>query len=442
MGDWRLVRFGEVASIKHGWPFKSKLCSLEQTGRPIVVNTGNYRYDGGFRFDETVTREYIGEFPSEYITEPGDILLIMTCQTPGGEILGVPGRIPNDGRIYLHNQRLGKVVIKSKKELDSGYIYWVCLWNVFNQHLVATATGTKILHTAPSRIEGFRFWLPSFFEQRAIAQLLNALQGKIELNRQTNETLEALARAIFKDWFVDFGPTRAKVEGQESYLATELWELFPDALDDEDKPVGWEISEIGKEVKALGGGTPSTKQPTFWDAGEHNWATPKDLSKLSSPVLLRTDRQISDAGIENISSGLLPVGTVLLSSRAPIGYLAIAEAPTAVNQGFIAMVCDKRLTNLFVFFWCEQHLDYIKGIAGGTTFAEISKKVFRPIPVVVPSSKSIQAFDEIVRPLYNKIVSNTKENEMLAQTRDLLLPKLMSGEIRLKDVEHIVGEVV
>ena len=106
------------------------------------------------------------------------------------------------------------------------------------------------------------------------------------------------------------------------------------------------------------------------------------------------------------------------------------------------MVCDKRLTNLFVFFWCEQHLDYIKGIAGGTTFAEISKKVFRPIPVVVPSSKSIQAFDEIVRPLYNKIVSNTKENEMLAQTRDLLLPKLMSGEIRLKDVEHIVGEVV
>ena len=123
-------------------------------------------------------------------------------------------------------------MIKSKKELDSGYIYWVCLWNVFNQHLVATATGTKILHTAPSRIEGFRFWLPSFFEQRAIAQLLNALQGKIELNRQTNETLEALARAIFKDWFVDFGPTRAKVEGQESYLATELWELFPDALDE------------------------------------------------------------------------------------------------------------------------------------------------------------------------------------------------------------------
>jgi type I restriction enzyme S subunit len=271
--------------------------------------------------------------------------------------------------------------------------------------------------------------------------LLGTLDEKIELNRQTNGTLEALARAIYRDWFVDFGPTRAKAEGQEPYLAPELWELFPDVLDDEDKPIGWEISEIGKEVKALGGGTPSTKQPTFWEAGEHNWATPKDLSKLSSPVLLRTDRQITDAGIDKISSGLLPVGTVLLSSRAPIGYLAIVEAPTAVNQGFIAMVCNRRLTNLFVFFWCEQNLDYIKSIAGGTTFAEISKKVFRSISVVVPSSKSIDAFDEIVRPLYNKIVSNTIENESLIQTRDSLLPKLMSGEIRLKDAEHIVGEV-
>jgi type I restriction enzyme S subunit len=273
-----------------------------------------------------------------------------------------------------------------------------------------------------------------------IADLIGPLDDKIELNRQTNETLEALARAIFKDWFVDFGPTRAKAEGRPPYLAPELWELFPDALDDEDKPVGWAISEIGKEVKAVGGATPSTKQPAFWAGGEHNWATPKDLSKIQSPVLLRTDRQITDAGVEKIGSGLLPVGTVLLSSRAPIGYLAIAEEPTAVNQGFIAMVCNKRLTNLFIFFWCEQNLDYIKGIAGGSTFAEISKKVFRPMAVVVPESKCILAFDEIVRPLYNKIVSNTKENETLAQTRDLLLPKLMSGEIRLRDGEKLVED--
>ena len=243
-----------------------------------------------------------------------------------------------------------------------------------------------------------------------------------------NETLEAMARAIFKDWFVDFGPTRAKAEGRAPYLAPGLWDLFPDSLDNEGKPVGWAFSEIGKEVQAVGGGTPSTKNPAFWDGGIHYWATPKDLSKLMSPVLLRTDRMITDAGVNKISSGVLPTGTVILSSRAPIGYLAITEVPTAVNQGFIAMVCQKRLPNTFVFFWCKENLDYIKDISGGSTFSEISKRAFRPVPVIVPSSQVLAAYDRIARSLYVRIVANTKESQKLAQTRDLLLPKFMSGE--------------
>ena len=256
-----------------------------------------------------------------------------------------------------------------------------------------------------------------------------------------NETLEAMARTIFKDWFVDFGPTRAKAEGRDPYLAPKHWELFPDAIDDEDKPFGWEVSEIGKEVDAVGGATPSTKEPFYWEDGEYHWATPKDLSKLSSPVLLDTARKITEAGVRKISSGLLPVGTVLMSSRAPIGYLAIAAVPTAVNQGFIAMVCEKRLSNLFVLFWCYENLGHIKGIAGGSTFSEISKRVFRPIPVVVPSQRIVEAHEWIVRPLYSKIVANMKESESLAQTRDFLLPKLMSGEIRLCEAEKTVEAV-
>jgi len=256
-----------------------------------------------------------------------------------------------------------------------------------------------------------------------------------------NQTLEAMARALFKDWFVDFGPTRAKMDGREPYLAPDLWDLFPDRLDADGNPEGWNLSEIGREVDAVGGATPSTKDPDYWTDGAHCWATPKDLSKLHTPVLLDTERKITDAGVGKISSGLLPPGTVLLSSRAPIGYLAIAEVPTAVNQGFIAMVCNKRLPNVFVLFWCSENLDYIKGISGGSTFAEISKKAFRPIPVVVPSSKALAAFEGIARPLYDRIVANTQESRSLAQTRDLLLPKLMSGEIRLKDAEKQVEAV-
>ena len=282
--------------------------------------------------------------------------------------------------------------------------------------------------------------LPPISSQRYIAQVLGALDDKIELNRRMNETLEAMARALFKDWFVDFGPTRAKAAGREPYLAPELWDLFSDALDDEDRPVGWELSEIGKEVEAVGGATPSTKEPSYWEGGENHWATPKDLSKLASPVLLDTDRRITDAGANKISSGLLPVGTVLLSSRAPIGYLAIAEVPTAVNQGFIALVCEKRLPNVFVLFWCYENLDYIKGISGGSTFAEISKRAFRPVPVVVPSEQVLIAYESLIRPIYNRIVTNTRESAFLAETRDLLLPKFMSGEISLAEAEKTSGD--
>ena len=323
------------------------------------------------------------------------------------------------------------------------FLQYVCMSPGIRASLLANVTGTSGSHqrVPPASALRIEIPLPPPGQQRAIAGILGVLDDKIELNRRMNDTLEAMARALFKDWFVDFGPTRTKAEGRAPYLAPEFWDLFPDALDDDGKPVGWIVSKIGEEVEAVGGGTPSTKEPSYWVGGEHHWATPKDLSKLTSPVLLDTDRKITDAGVHKISSGLLPIGTVLLSSRAPIGYLAIAEVPTAINQGFIAMICRKRLPNTFVLFWCQYGLDFIKDIAGGSTFAEISKRTFRPVPVLVPSTPVLVAYDRLVRSLYVRIVANTKETGILAQTRDLLLPKLMSGEIRLRDAETVVGEV-
>ena len=276
---------------------------------------------------------------------------------------------------------------------------------------------------------------PPLPEQRAIAHILGTLDDKIELNRRRNQPLETMARALFKDWFVDFGPVRAKIEGRQPYLPAELWQLFPDRLDDEGKPEGWRRSTIGGEVTVCGGSTPSTKEPAFWEGGEHHWATPKDLSALTFPVLLDTDRKITDAAIAKISSGLLPVGTVLLSSRAHIGYLAIAEVPTAINQGFIAMKCNGALPNVFVLFWCRENMDVILGNANGSTFQEISKSNFRPIPVIVPPELILNAFRERTGPLYRHIVENERESRSLAQLRDTLLPKLISGELRIADAE-------
>lgn len=281
-----------------------------------------------------------------------------------------------------------------------------------------------------------RFRIPNLPlpEQRAIAATLGALDDKIELNRQMNSTLEAMARALFRDWFVDFGPTRAKMEARAPYLSADLWSLFPDRLDDEGRPEGWEVSTIGDEVRVVGGSTPSTKEPDFWDGGI-NWATPKDLSTLAAPVLLETSRTISAAGLAKISSGLLPVGSLLLSSRAPIGYLAIAEVPVAINQGFIGMICDKRVSNVFAWLWTLENMEAILAKANGSTFQEISKGNFRPLPVVVATDPVLHAFNAITKPLYERIAKNERESRTLAQTRDLLLPRLMSGELRVADLD-------
>src|SRR5688572_18847479 len=144
--DWEPALLGDLVSIQHGWPFKSEEFSEDLTGRPIVVAVGNFRYEGGFRFDTTATKEYRGDYPKSYELSPGDTLLIMTCQTQGGEILGIPARIPDDGRTYLHNQRLGKVVVRAPEMIDPQFLYHLFRSRAFNSALCATASGSKILH--------------------------------------------------------------------------------------------------------------------------------------------------------------------------------------------------------------------------------------------------------------------------------------------------------
>jgi len=281
------------------------------------------------------------------------------------------------------------------------------------------------------------FLLPPTDEQRAIAGVLGTLDDKIEENRRTARALEQLARAIFRAWFVDFEPVKTKAAGATAFpsMPQHVFDALPTRFVDSDigpVPERWELRAIGDVVTAKGGGTPSTKNPDYWDGGEHCWATPKDMSRLSHPILLNTERRITDAGLNSISSDILPVGTVLMSSRAPVGYLAIAGVPTAINQGFIAMVCDGPLPPTYVFNWAFTSMDAIKAHASGTTFPEISKKNFRPLPVVVPTGNVIRAYQQIADPLYELLTASVKEGERLARTRDYLLPQLLSGSARVR----------
>ena len=273
-------------------------------------------------------------------------------------------------------------------------------------------------------------------EQRLIEEVFDALADKIDQNRRTARTLERLVQATFRAWFVDFEPVKAKAAGATAFpsMPQPVFDALPTRFVDSaigPVPEGWEVTAIGDVVTAKGGGTPSTKNADYWEGGEHCWATPKDMSRLAHPVLLDTDRRITDEGVNAISSGVLPIGTVLMSSRAPVGYLAVAAVSTAINQGFIAMVCDGPLPPTYVINWAFASMDAIKARASGTTFPEISKKAFRSLPVVVPTVDMIAAYQRAADPLFDLLTACVKESEQLGATRDYLLPKLLSGTVQV-----------
>jgi len=319
-------------------------------------------------------------------------------------------------------------------KIDSVYLSYFFGLPSFKEHIRAIAVGATMPSLNTEILSNVVvLYPPDLNEQRAIARILSSLDDKIELNRRMNQTLEAMARAIFKSWFVDFDPVRAKADGREPEgMDADTAALFPDGFEDSDIgeiPKGWIVRSIGDVVNVLGGGTPSTIETSYWEGGIHSFCTPKDMSSLTSPILLNTERHLTDKGLVKVSSGQLPIGTVLMSSRAPIGYLAISEIPVSINQGIIAMVCDKDLPNLYVLNWAQTNMEGFIAVANGSTFLEISKWNFRPIKVLVPPTSILKEFMRAIDPVYLQITNNAKQSLTLEELRNAILPRLISGEI-------------
>jgi type I restriction enzyme S subunit len=305
----------------------------------------------------------------------------------------------------------------------------------FNSGSAQPSLNRNFLYAIPLKI-------PARNIQNEIVEVLETLDDRITLLRETNTTLEAIAQALFKSWFVDFDPVYAKMQGRAPEgMIDATAALFPDSFEESELgavPKGWRVMPVGDVVEAIGGATPDTKTPEYWEPAEHHWTTPKDLSGIASPVLLSTERKLSDAGLKKISSGLLPVGSLLMSSRAPIGYLAMTQVPMAINQGYIAIPPGGKLSPLYMLFWCQTNMDSIKGRANGSTFMEISKKAFRPIPALVPSQAVLDAFETVTTQLFARLVENEKQAQSLASIRDALLPRLISGQLSLSEAQGIV----
>ena len=374
------------------------------------------------------------------IGKPGDIIL--THRATVGRMAITGSDAPP---VFVTNP--GTTIWRSldPKVLNQRFLYFYMNSRLFLDRLMSEVGHTSTFdYVSLTQQRGLPVLLPPIERQEDIAYVLGALDDKIELNRKSNETLEDIAKALFKSWFVDFDPVRARAEGRPTGLPDEISELFPDSFEESELgeiPSGWRVDEIGNVVECVGGSTPSTKESEYWDGGVNHWATPKDLSDLSEPFLLDTAKKITDMGVAKISSGILPVGTILLSSRAPVGYVAVARVPVSVNQGFIAMKPSALLPTNFLLNWTLANVQQFKDRASGTTFAEISKKAFRPVPVLLPRLEIVNAFTKTVEPLYEKVVLNMKQSASLTCLRDTLLPRLISGELRVPDAEKILGEV-
>ena len=437
--EWRESTVGEIAAPGRntlvGGPFGSDLVSRDyvDAGIPVIrgQNMSGRWVSGEFAYVSDAKADSL----EANLARPGDI--VFTQRGTLGQVSIVP--TVKFAR-YLVSQSQMKLTVNHEMA-DPLFIYYVFSSPEQQDYIRQNAIQTGVPHTNLGILRRTPIPLPPLTEQRAIAHILGTLDDKIELNWRTSETLETIARALFKSWFVDFDPVRAKADGRDAGLPTAIANLFPDSFEGSelgDIPSGWCVRHIGDLADVVGGSTPSTKERAYWVDGMHAWATPKDLSTLSEPVLLDTERQITEAGLSQIGSGLLPKGAVLLSSRAPIGYLAIAEIPVAINQGFIAMIPKGTVSKLFLLLWAGNAHEQIVSRANGSTFLEISKANFRPIPVVTPPTRVMRAFADLATPLYERIVSCTRESRTVAALRDTLLPRLISGDLRVRDAAHFV----
>jgi len=424
------LTIGDVVSLQRGTTYKSAL--LDMPG-PVLLGLASIARNGGFRPNNLAT--YGGESPEKLILGPGDLYVSLKDVTQSADLLGSVARVPPTVRAGRLTQDTVKLTFK-RRDIPPSFLYWLLRTPDYRDYCRSRAIGTTNLALAREDFLAFPIPRPTP-PVMGLVTLLDALDDKIDLNRRMNATLEGMARALFQSWFVDFDPVRAKVDGRQPAGMDETTAaLFPSAFQDSavgHVPDGWTVEPIGSVVDCVGGGTPSTADARYWEKGHHHWATPKDLASLDAPILLTTARTLTDEGLRRVSSGLLPIGTVLLSSRAPVGYLAIAKVPVAVNQGFIALKPHDRASSVFLLNWCKANMADIEARATGTTFQEISKQNFRPILAVLPPRSVMNAFTALTEPLYDRIATNVRESRVLAALRDTLLPKLLSGEVRVPE---------
>jgi len=318
-------------------------------------------------------------------------------------------------------------ILPNSSEIDIRFFYYLStLPNFWPKR------GSAQPFISQTDIRDMEIAIPPMDAQLAVVRICKALDEKKLVNDKLISVLEDAAHRLFQSWFVDFDPIHEKSMASPSALKSSRHaSLFPDSFVDSilgSIPKGWSVAKIGDVLDIRGGSTPSTSNSAFWGSN-YRWTTPKDLSALTSLASLDSARKLTGDGLRKIKSGLLPKFSVLLSSRAPIGYVAITDEETATNQGIIGLGAHHSYSPLYLASWLLQNMQEIKSRAGGSSFAEISKSSFKEIPFLVPDSGVTDEFSRLCKPMLELIINLSNQNRLLEDLRVSLLKRLISGEL-------------
>lgn len=398
MGEWKEYRLDEVAEITSSKRiFYSEYVS---EGIPFyrskeIIDLYNNRNISTELF---ISENRYNEIKLKYgVPQKDDILL-----TSVGS-LGIPYLVKNTDKFYFKDGNLTWIRnINKNKILPQYLILWICS-NIGKQKLDEVTIGSTQPALTISGLKTIEIVLPSIEEQKRITSVISSLDDKIDLLHRENKTLEVMTETLFRKWFI------------------------------EDIKEDWKEGTLEDILSVKGGTTPSTKEPKYWD-GSIPWTSPKDVTTLNGIYLFDTERKITQEGLKQISSGLLPAGTLLMSSRAPVGVLAYAEIPLAINQGYIAIIDDKGYAKEFIYLWLKANMDMVHSYANGSTFMEISKSAFKSLSLLIPPKHIVYEFCDRIKPIFEKIKINEMQIRTINKTKDNILPKLMSNEIKIDEL--------
>ncbi len=347
----------------------------------------------------------------------------------------------------------------NNKIVDSTYLSYFFGLNVFKKYVRSIAVGATMPSINTKILSGLPIVYPPLPTQKKIAHILSTLDDKIELNRKMNETLEAMAQALFKSWFIDFDPVHAKVNaaGREDALgckaackseqelkvaaaklgiSKETLDLFPSEFEESEMgmmPKGWEVESLIDLIDITGGGTPKRSVDEFWN-GTIPWFSVKDTPRDGDIFVINTMEKITETGLSKSSAKLLSTGTTIITARGTVGNLALTAFPMSMNQSCYG-IKGKEFGDLYIYFLMKSVVNDLKQNVHGAVFDTITTNTFSIINAIIPSVELYSLFDKMALPLLENIKSNLYEITTLQKTRDTLLPKLLVGELDVSGVE-------